>query len=265
MVISVKLFPRELKEVEFPEARILSSEEQARYDGEIQKYRKKAKSSLDVKSNLWRVLLLNQMGIRTATLPELECALENDMDLKGFYEDAPSVILRSAGDSHTPNDYIAKGLAKKLKIRSFKTPIIVNGLKIVEDNSSQYGLNFDTKNAELTKALDFNNKNHNRKFSRINPDYSIEFDNDGTRTLYTRDNGVSRLCLGGDSDLDSGDEGLAGSGDDGRVVVVTGEASSQKILDKYISDIKEESAKQIADIEQRTKKAKNYIRTGKLE
>ncbi len=264
MANSVKLVPRELKEKGFPEARFLSSEEQSRYDEEIKKYGDRARNSLNVKSNLFKVLKLNELGIITATFPQLECALENGLDLKGTYEDAPSVVLRSAGDSHAPNNYIAEYLAKKLKIKSFKTPYIINGLGMTEDNNSAYGLTFNTKDAQIIKAPDFDHKNHERKFSRINPDYTIEFDNNATRTLYTRDKGVSRLVLYGGLDLVSWCGDLAGSGDPGRVVVVSGEATSQKILDSYTANFKNKSEEQIAQIKERAKKAENYLRTGKL-
>lgn len=224
-----KLMPRELREAGYPIARFLSEEEQARYDEEIKQYKDKARDSLRVSlngSNLFKVLLLNQIGIRTATLPELECALENGMNLRETYEDAPSVILRSSGDSYAPNDYIAKDLTKKLGLKSFKAPKIINGLRIVEDKDSAYGLNFDTKDAQIIEAPDFDNRNNQRKFLRINPDYSIEFDNNATRTLYTRDSGLSGLCLNRYLDAYSNDEDLADSDEYGRVVVVSGEAAS---------------------------------------
>ena len=267
---SVKLIPRGL---DFPTARHLLQEEQETYEEAVkQKFNsKKARDSLLIHinySNLFKVIFLNQIGIKTATLPELDLISENLEGiklLKGFYEDTPSIILRSNRDSNSNNDYLAKDLTKKLKIKSFATPIIANGLELIEDVNSAYGLNFDVENVQKINAPDFDNRNHGRKFSRINPDYSIEFDEKGTRTLYTRDNGVSRLCLDGGLYLGSGYEDLAVSGDDGRVVVVSGGATSQKSLDAYIFEINQNSAKQIKQIQQRAKQAESYIRTGKLE
>lgn len=227
MANEITLISRETREAS-PKARFLSGEEQKRYDNEIKKYRGKAREVLSVPlegSNLFKVLLLNQIGIRTATLPELECALENGMDLRRSFEDASSVILRSAGDSYSPNDSIAKGLAKKLKLKNFKTPKIIDGLRIIESEDSDYRLNFDTKDAQIIEASDFDSKNHGRRFSRINSDYSIDFDEKATRTFYARDNGVSRLYLDRCFDLLSWGGNLAGSNDDGRVVVVSGEAT----------------------------------------
>ena len=55
------------------------------------------------------------------------------------------------------------------------------------------------------------------------------FDEKGTRTLYTRPDGLSGFCLSGGSDVDSGSGSLAVSYDSGRVVVVSAEGTLQKI------------------------------------
>ena len=85
----VRLIPRELIE-KAPEARFLSTGEQARYDEEVLKYTEKGRDSLRIPikgSNLFKVLLLNQIGIRTGTIPEIELAYENGLPLQGHYED----------------------------------------------------------------------------------------------------------------------------------------------------------------------------------
>src|SRR3989344_3416332 len=115
MTESVKLIPREIRDMKFPEARLLTQAEQYRYEELCKPFGEKAQASLKVGikgSNLWKVLLLNQNRIRTATLPELDLIAESNPEfLSGTYEDAPAVVLRSDGDSHAPNDYLAKGLA----------------------------------------------------------------------------------------------------------------------------------------------------------
>jgi hypothetical protein len=70
MANEVSLIPREIRETGFPTVRFLSEEEQTRYDAEIKKYGDKARSILNIPikgSNLFKVLLLNEIGIRTAT------------------------------------------------------------------------------------------------------------------------------------------------------------------------------------------------------
>jgi hypothetical protein len=224
----VQLVPREIRESGFPTASLLSEQEQRKYENAIRKFdSEKARNSLNVPiegSNLWKILLLNQIGIRTATIPELECAFENDMNLKGTYEDGREVILRSVGDSYQPNDFIARDLAEKLKIKRLSgNPLIVTGLNPIENTSSEYGLVLDSTTAtQVIEAPDFSHKNNQRKFLRINPDYTIEWSDKG-RTFYSRGNGLSRLGLGRDLGLDSDWDSLSGSGSDGRVVVIDAE------------------------------------------
>mgnify|MGYP001575281732 CR=1 FL=1 len=265
----VKLLPRELREMDFPEARFLTEEEQARYEEACKSYTGKAKASLNVPkngSNLFKVIKLNEMGIRTASLDDLELALENGMDLSGTFEDIPSIVLRSAGDSYGKNDYIAKALAELIKKRSFPHAVVIEGLKPKEDSLSDYGLSFEAgERFRVVEAPALDHANNQRRFNRINPDYSIDFYDNGKRVNYTREDGVGGLCLLGGSFLYSSDRGLGGSDGTGRVVVVSGEATAQKILGPYIDKIKLDSERQIKEIAERARKAENYVKTGKLE
>ena len=93
MANQVKLLQRLPRELErySPEARPLSEEEQARYDDSIKQFSGKAYDSLNVQSDLWKILHLNQIGIRTATFPELDLAIERGLSLGGHYEDGTEV------------------------------------------------------------------------------------------------------------------------------------------------------------------------------
>ena len=260
----VSLVPREIRQAGFPTARFLTQEEQVRYEEACKEYSGKARDSLRVPingSNLFKVLFLNQIGIRTASLGELECALENGLALQGQYEDAPAVVLRSANDSHSPNDYLAKSLAKDIGVKKFKAPLVVTGLEVVADDNSQYGLSFrKIDKTQVVEASDLDHTNHQRKFSRINSDYSIQFDEKGTRTLWTRDNGVSGLYLDRGSGLGSRGEGLAYSGDSGRVVVVNNTEGDAKNFDSYIAQLKLERDNQEADHKRRFDDAMNVLK-----
>jgi hypothetical protein len=260
----VKLIPREIREADFPIARFLSEEEQTRYEQVIQEYSGKAREVLDIKrkgSNLFKILFLNQIGIRTATLPELESALENGLDLAGTYQDAREVVLRSAGDSYEPNDYLAKDLAGQMALKHFKVPFVVIGLEIKPDENSFYGLSFKTTDKTRTiEVSDLNHKNHQRKFKKINPDYSIEFEDNANRTLYTRDNGISRLYLNWDSDLGSRVGNLAGSDGIGRVVLVSAEGANEIFLEDYITKLSTERDNQITKVQKRYQSAMNVLK-----
>ena len=219
---SVRLIPRNLQ---FPTARFLTEAEQERYEELCKPFGEKARNTLNVPqngSNLFKVLLLNQHGIKTATLPELDLIAEIAPDfLTGFYEDAPAVVLRSAGDSHKPNDSLAKSLAELIKATSFSHAYIIEGLIPKEDASSAYGLSFEKgERFKVIKAPAFDHQNNGRKFTRINPDYTVDFDNDGKRIFYTRNSGVSRLYLGRFLNADSDYGNLVDSDGGGLVVCI---------------------------------------------
>ncbi|MBS3078879.1 hypothetical protein J4218_02045 [Candidatus Pacearchaeota archaeon] len=262
----VRLIPRELREADFPSARFLSEEEQTKYEEACKRsnFLEKAKEVLNIRrkgSNLFKVLFLNQIGIKTASLGELESALENGLCLQGQYEDASAVVLRSAGDSYSDNDYIARSLADSLGVQKITSPLVVIGLEIVADDKSKYGLNLKrTEKTQVVDAPSLGHENHQRKFLRINPDYSIDFNDNGNRTLWTRDNGISRLYLGRDLDLYSRYEYLADSNDVGRVVIVSSGEAGAKNFEQYVSQLNAERQRQIADVELRYTNAMNVLK-----
>ena len=263
----VKLIPREIREVEWPVVRFLSDEEQSKYEDSIKKFSGKAYESLNIPkngSNLFKVLLLNQLGIKTATLSDLELALENGMELKGTYEDTLSVVLRSSGDSYKPNDYLAKLLAKKIKKKNFKHSLVLNGLELKEDENSAYGLVLiPGENFNYFEAPELDHENNYKKFSKLDERGMPIFDKEGERTLYTKDKGLVGVYVLDDLGLVSYDVHLASSVGSGRVVVKTGEAGS-KIFDGYLSRLKQEKEKEISELESRFDNSVKYLKTGKL-
>ena len=224
----VRLILREERE-KYPKIRFISPEEQSRFKESIKQFSGKAYDSLNIPkdgslngSNVWKVLWLNQIGIRTATIPEIYSATDNGMNLRGAYEDGREVILRSNGDLFSNNNYLAQKLAEDLHLTNFDNPYIVKGLGIKRDEKSDYGLSFLVDNdIEVIKAKDFHHKNNRKKFTRINEDYSIDFDKKGEITFYAREDGLSWLYVGVDCDLGSYVVHLASSYDLGRVVVVS--------------------------------------------
>ncbi len=265
----IKLIPRKIREaVEKYSlgARHLLEQEQQVYEEKCKQFKsEKARKTLNISrngSNLFKVLFLNQIGIRTATLPELDLIVdENDSFLRGHYEDAPSVVLRSAGDSYQPNDYLAKSLAKLIKKRKFNHPIVINGLTIVEDDDSAYGLSFKlTDKSNFFETPELSHVNNQTKFFKLDERGIPVFDKEGNRTLYTKESGLSRLLLSRDLDLYSDWNYLAYSDSNGRVVVVSGEATSQKILNEYTNKLKQERDRQITETKDRYLKAQTVLR-----
>jgi len=145
---------------------------------------------------------------------------------------APAVVLRSASDSHAPNNYLAKSLVDLIGNPDFSHAVIIEGLKIKTDINSDYGLSFEKgENFRVIEAPAFDYTNHQRHFTRINPDYTIDFCNEdeNQRILFTRGKGVSGLSLGRDLLVYLGAGDLAYSDGGGQVVVVSAEGTkSQK-------------------------------------
>ena len=92
---------------------------------------------------------------------------------------------------------------------------------IKEDSHSPYGLGFKKRNSfDFFEAPELGYENNRKKFKILDERGMPIFDENGVRTLYTRSDGLSRLYLGRDLDLFSDWDGLSGSDEYGRVVVV---------------------------------------------
>ena len=180
-------------------------------------------------SNPFYVIAVNEvlreiypdLKVRTANQADLERILKlNALPLRNQYEDS-ALILRSEKE---PNSYLAKDLMKQVKARNpkLKTPVMIplNGLNLRQDSNSPYKLSFElTDSSELIYAPQLSHSNDQKEFTNTDENGLPVFDK-GTRTLYTRESGLSRLFLSGDLDLDSGYEDLVDSYSGGRVVVV---------------------------------------------
>ncbi len=178
-------------------------------------------------SNPFAVVLMNQVlaqeGIRTATPVDLGLILKTGaFDLRSQYEDVALVLRGTDG----PNSYLAKDLEYQLKTRGevqYPLMIPLASLELEKDNSSNslYGLVFKLKeDSELISAPQLVDENNGRRFSETNEQGLPIFDLSGSRILYTRDSGLSRLLLSRGLDLYSYWDDLDNSGAGGRVVAV---------------------------------------------
>ena len=181
-------------------------------------------------SNPYSVVLMNkvlkQAGLRAPTPAELEQILRNDtLNLRDIYEDT-ALVLRTGS---TPNEYLAKNLEKQVKQRGmrfsaeFPLMIPLAYLELENDADSPSGLRFRlTENSQLIEAPQLAGSEDYKKFSNTDENGLPIFDSNGNRTNYTRESGLSRLCLDRNLDLYSryGVGNLAVSGDNGRVVLV---------------------------------------------
>lgn len=173
------------------------------------------------------ILRQNGINARTATQADLERVLKTGaLDLRGYYEDS-ALVLRNEDD---PNAYLARDLTRQIGNKAYyqdQIMIPLAGLELRTDQNSEHGLAFNlTDYYKPFYASELSHKNSGKRFNETDNKGLPIFVKDGKRTLYTRDSGLSRLCLGGYLDLGSHGVILADSGGDGRVVIVSGEATS---------------------------------------
>ncbi len=216
-------------------ASFLTDEEQTRYEQMLLPLDldEKARRSLYINqngSNLWKVLLLNQNGIRTPSLQELDLIARNSPDfLKGCIVDAPAIVLRSNACSDKDRSYFAKQVSGLIGRTSFPHAVVVEGLNVKVDKSSAYSLSFCVSDKlKVIEAPAFDCVNHGRTFQRINPDYTLDFDDKSPRKVYTGYHSISRLCLGATLDLETWVD-LTFSYGRGQIVTVHQTQSTQKI------------------------------------
>ena len=216
----------EVKLYKIPEiletARILDDSVLEKYNDSFQDYNEKARQTLGefgradgelTGSSPFMLVHLANSGLlpsdsRLATRKDLETATQYSPEfLSGRYVDF-GLVLKTAGDSHAPNDFLSKRLAEQLKQRNIVLGngklIPLNALTLAQNNDSAYGLVFDL-NGEA--------KNLIRDLAEFN-------------WSYTKDSGLACACLSCDRDWNSVNVRL-NSGSDGRVVVVNAEGTSQ--------------------------------------
>ncbi len=247
MANEVVLTPRNLV---FPVARMLDSKILQDYKESIGKYNEKARNVLDIFSDINGILAgsncfapiqlrnLLPKDSRLATMADLGLATEiNPGFLQGFYSDT-GLVLRTNGDSYSPNDFLAKDLAGQLKKRG----ITLNNSKVLyfdafdlrQDENSPCGLAYNLReDAELGKQIidapeltcDFSFVTMDKRGIPIR-------DNSGNRHFYAKKDGLSGFCLGGYSELYSNYRGggLVVSGGGNRVVVVSAENAGENFL-----------------------------------
>lgn len=186
-------------------------------------------------SNPFAFVLLNKIlrehGKWIARPSDLERALETGVvDLKGTYGDS-GLVLR---DEDSKNEYLAKQLGEQIRQKGYSigedtimTPLA--GLDIKYDSKSPHNLSFQlTDYSEIITASQLNESNHGKKFNKGDEKGLPIFEDNGSRTLYSNENGLCRLCRDGNLDLNARLNDLASSNSDGRVVVCAEGTSPKK-------------------------------------
>ncbi len=169
---------------------------------------------------------------RIITRSELETAIpRSDQFLRGVYTDF-GIALLTPGDSYTPNDLPAKILAEQLEHRGINLGkgklINLVALSLQEDQNSKYGAVF-------------------RLNDGANEDNILDVGNFKWHSL--RNEGLSCAVFDRSRGWVAYYWNLGDSGSDGRVVVVSGETTSPKILDDYLTSFRQERDEEIAERE----------------
>jgi len=138
------------------------------------------------------------------------------------------------------------------------------GMELVKDQDSRHGLAFKLKEDAEIHYAPILNKSDVSHFTSENIDVKIGLPTktgDGNRTLWTRDAGLSRLCLGGNLYLISNNDNLSTSYDDGRVVLVlTAEGGSQDLFNERLAELQRTREAQMKDIDNKYKEAEKVLR-----
>ena len=109
--------------------------------------------------------------------------------------------------------------------------MIIRPLTRYLETEEGYKLVFELgKNTEVIEDERLDGKYNGKRFSKVDRIGLPLFDENGERTWYARNNGLSRLYLGKSGSLNSDSEYLANSVVAGRVVLVSGEAVAQNFL-----------------------------------
>lgn len=203
--------------------------------------------SLVTGSNPFAVVLANQilrpMGIRTATSADLGRIVESSgLPLRNQYEYA-ALVVRTDKDSYDPNAPLAQDMVAQVRARglepSVKNPIMIplTGFDLTNADN-QYGLAFKLRDdAELIESPVLSGK-QGTSFNKTDDNGLPIIEKGGQRTLYTRNEGLSGLVLGGGLGLSSGwrlDDSYSG----GRVVVVSGEAGAPDFSAQFSTKVRQ--------------------------
>jgi hypothetical protein len=180
--------------------------------------------------------ILRPLGIRVANLRDLSRPEVIEMVRDKFYTDAPALVLRSMNDSYKRNLPIIRQLAEAVENKngSVKLPVLITGFDVKEiKDDNGYGIALIPRgDFQAVHDMRLHGENSGKKFTDVDELGLPKFDRDGKRIWYTRNQGVSRLCLYRSLNADSCDENLAISFGDGRVVLVSGEATQKNLEGK---------------------------------
>ncbi len=161
-----------------------------------------AKRNLLIGSNVFAAAkidtLVRPLKMRVANLRDLSRPEVMSMDKDRFYTDAPALVLRSLDDSYKRNLPLIKQISQEVERANgnLELPVMVTGFDVetIEDDKG-YGIALvprDDFRAVYDERL--KGEHDTKRFSEVDDLGLPKFDRNGSRTWYTRDSGLSRLC-----------------------------------------------------------------------
>lgn len=204
-------------------------------------------------STLFDVTLINQIiealqGNPRTPLPlDLSDPRVLAMIHNQFYADSQAAVLRSLSDSYNvKNEPLAASLAEHIDIaRLAKEPALMHGFTLEpwHDDKKGYDLLLVPREGKFIVHYDdrLTEKWNCYKFDKVDSlGLPINLsESKGSRTWYTRADGLSRLYLNRDLNLNSNYDNLDNSNADGRVVVLGGEATAQNFASDLTAKLNE--------------------------
>jgi hypothetical protein len=111
------------------------------------------------------------------------------------------LVLRDENDFNLQNNVLAEDLAIQVKQGGYDfrgdNPLVIPCSELDLVNADNYyGLSFRLRgDSKLFNAPELGDDKNKKRFSRYNENGMPIYDDDGCRVVYTRDRGLSRLCL----------------------------------------------------------------------
>ncbi|MBI2109926.1 hypothetical protein HYT58_02005, partial [Candidatus Woesearchaeota archaeon] len=134
--------------------------------------------------------VLREDGLWTATLADSARIVRTNpehLPIRDRHYVDPTLVLRTKGDSYNPNNLLAKNLARQVKARGFKLPVMVNlrDLDLEPSGDSPYGLLFKLRDgAQLIHDKRLNTAG---RFDEQDELGLPIFNQDGKRGFYVRE------------------------------------------------------------------------------
>jgi len=176
---------------------------------------------------------------RVARLADLGKIYDADTSFfKGIYTDTPELVLRTDTPSWKNNTQILENLVGQARERGLEfssdNPLVLSGLELTRDDNRDNPYGILVKMGDSTVAVNDPRFDYGKD--------KIQFGNK-TKTLWTKDKGVSGVFFGGSGSVVSSGGDLQDSSDNGRVVVFDAEGVASEnsefeaINQKYYSDL----------------------------